>query len=264
MNPSISFIFVNFRSAPLIQRSLAALRAAADSQITAEYIVINNDPAERESINRIGQQSPDTRIIHTEENQGFGCANNQAAALAVGEVLFFINPDTLLVRANFLGLLAAFHFRPRAVYGMALEQTDGSREPWSAGPFPSLLQISITHIFPRPFSRPWEASSVSRTDWVSGAALAIRRDFFRALGGFDDSFFLYFEDVDLAQRAAKIDGWVGIYPFVVFQHMGGQSHESGRAKKNSYYRGQRQYFEKWRSPLEQAILALGHAIRRIF
>ena len=75
MNPSISFIFVNFRSASLIQRSLKALRTIADRQITAEYIIINNDPDEQESIDEIGHRSSDIRVVGMGQNQGFGRAN---------------------------------------------------------------------------------------------------------------------------------------------------------------------------------------------
>ncbi|MFZ1626288.1 MAG: glycosyltransferase family 2 protein [Candidatus Moraniibacteriota bacterium] len=263
MNPSISFIFVNFRSAGLIEHSIQALRALVDSQITAEYLIVNNDLDEREAIGRIGLSFPGVEIIHMDRNEGFGKANNLAGNRATGEILFFINPDTCLLQANFLGLIAAFRFRPKAIYGMALTQVSGSREPWSAGVFPSLARIVSANLFPRVLPKPWEANMIAKTDWVSGAACAIRRDFFLSLGGFDETFFLYFEDVDLARRASALGGWVGVYPFLIFQHIGGQSHESQRAKKRAYYAGQQRYFEKWRPSYEQKLLDLGHRARLI-
>lgn len=264
MNPSISFIFVNFRSAGLIQGSLAALRTALDKGVTAEYLIINNDPDEREAIDRIGREYPDLRISHMERNMGFGTANNRGGNLATGEVLFFINPDTLVTRANFSGLLAAFRFRPKAVYGMALIEASGNREAWSAGAFPSLSRVIFAHLCPGFLTQPWCATEIQKTDWVSGAALAIRRNFFQALGGFDETFFLYFEDVDLARRAQDLGGFVGVYPFITLQHRGGQSHTSNQAKKAAYYIGQQRYFEKWRPTVEQFLLSIGHRIHRFF
>lgn len=264
MKPAISFIFVNFQSADLLGQSLVSLRSVADSQILAEYIIINNDPTERTLLDGMAQSFPTLRIVHQERNLGFGGANNVGSRLATGEVLFFINPDTQLRRANFQGLMRAFEFRPRAFYGMALVQASGIRERWSAGQFPNLWRILFANMLPALLSQPWQATAISKVDWVSGAAFAIRRDFFLSLGGFDSSYFLYFEDVDLARRATDGGAWVGMYPFIIFQHAGGRSHKSIGAKKQAYYAGQRHYFKKWRPRHEQFLLALAHKCFRIF
>lgn len=260
MTPALSFIFVNYRSATLLERSLTTLRAIVDAQTTAEYIIVNNDPAERVALEALGYRLPGLRLLHQSENAGFGQASNVGGQAATGEVLFFINPDTELQQGNFLGLLAAFRFRPKAIYGMSLIQASGEREAWSAGAFPTLFRLLGINLLPGLFPRPWQAETIRRTDWVSGAALAIRRDFFQSLGGFDETFFLYFEDVDLARRATAFGAWVGVYPFIAFRHAGGQSHESWQTKKQAYYASQRRYFEKWRPRHEACLLALGHVI----
>jgi GT2 family glycosyltransferase len=264
MKPDYSFIFVNYRSTALLQGALQSLQQAFKSPISAEYLVINNDPSERAEIERLALDYPKTRVIHTEQNLGFGAANNIAGKLATGEILFFINPDTRFMRGNFFGLLEAFHFRPKAVYGVALELEAGKREPWSAGRFPSLARLIATNLLPPLPPHPWRASQVTKTDWVSGAAFAIRHDFFQALGGFDETFFLYFEDVDLSQRAALAGGWVGVYPFIAFQHQGGQSHGTEKEKKQAYQVGQKKYFQKWRPSYETACLSLGYKLRSFF
>jgi GT2 family glycosyltransferase len=187
---------------------------------------------------------------------------NVGAQQAIGEILFFVNPDTVLIQANFLGLAKSFEFRPKAIYGMALIRNDGCREPWSAGQFPSLWRLLLTNIFPGMFSQPWEATSITKTDWVSGAACAIRRDFFLLLGGFDSAYFLYFEDVDLARRGSNSGAWVGIYPFICFRHTGGGSHKETRTKKQAYFMSQKLYFKKWRPGLEWGILSLLHKLIR--
>ncbi len=262
MIPEISFIYVNYRSAVFLERSLASVRSSVDGQVSTEYIIINNDRTERERINQLTMQYPDLHIVHQEHNIGFGQANNIGGRLATGEVLFFINPDTVWQQGNPRGLLAAFRFRPQALFGMALTDASGVREIWSAGAFPTLARILWANVFPKLLNRPWQAQWVTQTDWVSGAALAIRRDFFQTLQGFDTDYFLYFEDVDLAHRAIVQGGWVGVYPFIQLQHMGGRSHENLAMKKNAYYMSQRRYFEKWRPKLEEKILIFGQTVRR--
>lgn len=265
MKPAISFIFVNFQSAHLLGQSLSTVREALlREDLSAEYLVVNNDPSERDPVDALRNTVTDLRIIHQNTNDGFGRANNAGAQAATGEVLFFVNPDTELVRANFRGLMEAFRFRPNAVYGMALHQVSGERERWSAGTYPSLARIILAHLAPSFVPAVWQARIVEKVDWVSGAALAIRREFFRSLNGFDEDFFLYFEDVDLARRAALRGAWVGVYPFIEFRHAGGKSHSSLRQKKQAYYAGQRQYFRKWRPAYETVLLSAGHLIRRAF
>ena len=265
MKPDISFIFVNFRSAELLRRSLSSVyQAVRQQEVPSEYIIVNNDPAERAAIDSLGAHEASPRIIHQTTNEGFGRANNAGAKLAAGEMLFFINPDTEMVKGDFPTLLAVFRTRPKALYGMALSQPTGEREAWSAGAFPSLFRIALSYIAPEFLPHPWRAQDIERTDWVSGAALAIRREFFNSLGGFDDVFFLYFEDVDLAQRATQAGAWVGVYPFIEFRHAGGKSHRNIQEKKRAYYTGQRQYFRKWRPAYESVLLSLGQRIRSLF
>ncbi|MFA9262328.1 MAG: glycosyltransferase [Undibacterium sp.] len=253
----ISFISVNFRSAESLEHLLFSLAAHfKDTTLDVEYIVVNNDGAERQKIDSLSGSFPGLKIVHTSENVGFGRANQMGSNRAVGELLFFINPDTVLLSGNFRGLMRAFEFRPRAIFGMALERSGGTRERWSSGPFPSLMELVVNNFFPFSQKNSWEAKVIQSTDWVSGAALAIRRDFFRELSGFDRDFFLYFEDVDLARRAKDRGAWVAVYPFIRFLHRGGGSVRSVEAQKHSFYVSQLRYFKKWRPSFETAILGL--------
>lgn len=265
MKPDISFIFVNFHSADLLSQSLSSVARAARLQgISSEYIIVNNDPGEKPAIDALGAHEAAPNIVHQSTNRGFGPANNVGARIATGEVLFFVNPDAEILSGDLGALLRTFHSHPRALLGMALSRATGERERWSSGVFPSLFQIALSYAAPEFLPQPWRAQEIERTDWVSGAAFAIRHDFFSLLGGFDETFFLYFEDVDLARRAAEAGGWAGVYPAVEFRHAGGQSHQSLQEKKRAYYAAQRRYFKKWRPAYEFAILAFGQRIRSLF
>ncbi len=93
-------------------------------------------------------------------------------------------------------------------------------------------------------------------DWVSGCALFIRQDLFSRLGGFDEDFFLYFEDVDLCHRAKNLGYEIIVTEKMRLTHLGGRSLKQSAARKRHYYRSQDIYFKKCRPKLEGFFLKL--------
>lgn len=258
----ISFISVNFRSAKSLERLLSSLSLHfQDKKTQIEFIIVNNDTAESNQVEALKKYFPGLVVIHSPGNIGFGRANQLGSEIATGRILFFINPDTVLRSANFLGLLKAFEFYPRSVYGMGLVNVSGKRERWSSGEFPSLWRLFWNNCPLLPVNKSWESRVLCPVDWVSGAALAVRKDLFEELGGFSPDFFLYFEDVDFARRAKAEGARVAVYPFIQFSHEGGGSVRSTSLQKQYFYSSQRQYFEKWRPKYEVFILnALQHLL----
>lgn len=92
----------------------------------------------------------------------------------------------------------------------------------------------------------WESKEKIPCDWVSGAALFIRRELFQKLGGFDENFFMYYEDIDLCRRAKKIGSEVIHFPVVEIRHFGGKSFlkNSDGLQKKYFYNSQDYYFKK--------------------
>lgn len=152
------------------------------------------------------------RLIETPKNRGYGTGNNFASRYATGKYLLIINPDNepepqaieqmvqTMERDPSIGILA-----PRLVF------EDGSARA-SARRFPTIWDVIIKrtflqHIFRRRLG--WYLRSdvpsapFQEVDWVVGAVLMLRLDFFRELGGFDERFFLFFEDMDLCRRCKK-------------------------------------------------------------
>ncbi|ALM11266.1 MAG: hypothetical protein PeribacterD1_0800 [Candidatus Peribacter riflensis] len=152
---------------------------------------------------------PQVRLLESNRNRGYGAGNNYAARFANGEYLLIINPDNELEPAGLERMVRMLREDPSiGILAPKLQFPDGrSRE--SARAFPTLLDVLIKrtflqHIFRSRLRHYLQADApdvpVRDTDWVVGACLFFRKDFFDQLHGFDERFFLFFEDMDLCRR----------------------------------------------------------------
>lgn len=225
----VSIIIVNFRSEALIQRLMEDIEKFFE-RASVEVIISNNDKAFQPWTQSC---SIDVSIINNQRNLGFGRAINSAAQNARGEFLFFINPDIRVLDFNFRSFIETLSRPDVGVLAPAVVYPNGDPQPnggsrttimgltlslLHVGPFiritkfhhllrarivsKILLSNSITHGYAknyRPSGAPQE-----EFDWVSGAFLAIRKDLFQEIGGFDERFFMYFEDQDLCIRIRNL------------------------------------------------------------
>ncbi|MCS4276784.1 N-acetylglucosaminyl-diphospho-decaprenol L-rhamnosyltransferase [Mycetocola sp. BIGb0189] len=226
----VSTITVSYGSAEVLPGLLSSLRDAYGSELP--ITVADNNPA-RAGVRDLSEHYA-ARYLPIPENPGYGAAINRAAESETEprEWIFVCNPDLEVSPGCLEALLAVADSDPQiGVLGPRILQPDGEIYP-SARNVPS-IRAGIGHalfanIWP---SNPWSANYHNRTEgseprdsgWLSGACLLIRRDVFTALGGFDDSYFMYFEDVDLGYRAGNAD-WRNVYvPAATVTHTGGHS-----------------------------------------
>jgi len=203
----VSVIYVNWNSAADILHSMESVREKTAGTLF-EVVVVDNDS--KEDISSL--ERPDIRLIRNTHNAGFGAGCNLGARHATGDCLLFLNPDTVLVN-DVLGGLKNFldtHPQAGAVGPLTLED-DGSVHYGAARSFPSLtnefLELStLTFKFPRgrwtgrPYYSYWDHRDTRRVDTLMGSCMMMRRRDFEQIGGFDERFFLYFEEVDLCRR----------------------------------------------------------------
>lgn len=244
-NPAISLIFVNYRSARYLKAALESLFFFEKETSFYEVLVVNNDPSESDQLEALRQIFP-FLLIESGENSGFGRGNNLGASQAKGSFLGFINPDVRFTGPYFQQILAVFREKPQlGVLGMALLDEKRQPEEWSGGTDPSLWTVFLNNVFPsRKLSRSdHEPFSL---DWVSGGALFIRKELFTTIGGFDERFFLYFEDVDLCKEVRQRGFSVLRDPELSLIHLGGKSQESAHLQKKYFALSQREYFRKHR------------------
>jgi GT2 family glycosyltransferase len=230
--PSLSIIIVNYFSEEKLAR---CLRSIAGQGEPAEVIVADNGsrPELRETL--LGSH-PALVWRPMGRNAGFGSASNAGARLARSGKLLFLNPDTAVVGDGLAALVRALDSPEysEAILGCAIRDEDGSvqlscrRFPtWRAflaGRHSLLTRLAPSNAWSAEYlMRDFDHRGVRRVDWVSGAAMAMSRRTFDRLGGFDEAFFLYFEDVDLCRRAR--DGGIPViyYPEVVVEHTIGES-----------------------------------------
>ncbi len=255
-HPNISLIYVNYRSARRLEDALKSLFSYENRNSGPfEIIVSNNDVLERDLVERL-REKYGFLLLQNKENQGFGVAANIGARRASGKIIGFLNPDTCFREQCLEGIREAFEKDPAlGVLGMRLFRPSGEAERWSFGRWPTLGKILAGKFFQKKNEQLSGNEDDRETDWVSGAALFVRKSLFLELSGFDEDFFLYFEDVDFCQRVSRAGYKRRLSRFSLL-HFGGTSQHSSREQKKHYYRSQERYFKKYRPWREYIVLRI--------
>lgn len=230
----VSVIIVNYNVKYFIEVCLhSVLRAAAG--MTAEVIVVDNNSTDG-SCDFIRQRFPTVVLIENRDNKGFSKANNQAVAIAKGEYILFLNPDTVMPEHFLRETIAYMDAHPEAGgLGPRLIDGKGQFAPDSKKSFPSLSvaifkTTGINKIFSKSaYINKYYAVHIgeretAEVDVLSGCCMLIRRKAMDEAGGpFDEDYFMYCEDVDLSYRIQKA-GYKNIYyPQVDLIHYKGES-----------------------------------------
>jgi len=268
--PAPRVVVVTYSPGPHLGRFLCTLAHAT----AAPYEVVLADNGSVDGAPEAAA-GPGVRLLETGGNLGYGAAANLGAAGATGEWLVVANPDVAWDPGALDELLAAAERWPGAgCLGPAIRTPGGQLYP-SARAFPSLGRGTGHALFgwwwpSNPWTRTYRAETgtpqESATGWLSGSLMVLRRSAFEAVGGFDTSYFMYCEDMDLCHRLAEA-GWTNVYvPSAVVTHIGAQatSRSPGpmlRAHHRSLYRYlSRQYAGPAWAPVRGA-LAVGLLLR---
>ncbi|KAB0670421.1 glycosyltransferase family 2 protein [Oryzomonas sagensis] len=248
----VSVIIVNFRTRELLQH---CIRSILDWSAGVEYEVIVVDNASNDgSAEMVESVYPGVRVLASEENIGFGGGNNAGVALAHGKYCLLLNPDTLL-QNNALKILFDFMERPEskaiAACGASLLDED-HRPAVSFGRFPTVGSMLFYSL---PGSSPFRDKEEGivlnpvgvpfPVDFVSGADLFIRREVFERIGGFDENYFAYYEEVDLAQRISRLGHRSAIVPPARIQHLEGKSFNNSSLRKKFMFESSLYYLAKF-------------------
>lgn len=219
----LSIVVIVSREAPEIARQ--ALQSALDSRAAFPFELIVVDNAAADAGAKLAPFQGRVRVIRNRENAGFARANNQAAAVAAGEYLLFLNSDTRVDPDAFARLVAFADSRPDAgAVGPLVLNPDGSFQ-LSYGRPVSLFSEFRQKAIAAPGARRADVRRLRTREvgWVSGCCLLVRRADFPQGRVFDEDIFLYFEDSELCARLRRAGRKVFFHPAARIVHHGGAS-----------------------------------------
>ena len=272
-----SIIIVTYNSSSCIGACLGPLLNISD----VELVVVDNDSKDGTTA-KLQKEFPQVTLIALQENIGFGRACNIGMTASSGSFALFLNPDTIATEKALRTLFRFYERHPRVgIVGGRLVDPSG-RPLQSMGDTPSLTGLVLDkplawmakRVGPRGLFRrvvgrcstkfciPHQAEPVA---WVSGAFLCCRRSIWKDIGGFDEKFFLYYEDVDLCLRATQAGWEVWHVPEAVVEHQSGASFGGDLSKqKEIYYVNQYYFFQKhFGRPVAWALRALQSVYARL-
>lgn len=221
----LSIIIVCFKGWERLNKCLEALNSFKGENFRAEVIVVDNK-SDDDTINKIEIRFPKFRFIYNKINGGFANGCNLGAGNASGEFLLFLNPDTVASESEIEKLLNIAKQNPEFAILSCRQVNEKGKESVAYGPFPSMFNLTGFQraIFGNRMSElRRQTPEVSFPDWISGSVVLIRQTTFRQISGFDEDFWMYFEDVDLCRRIRKIDSEIAFCRNITIEHNHGGS-----------------------------------------
>lgn len=261
-NTKISVIIVSWNTRELLAKALHSL-PCDNAEPELEIFVVDNGSQDG-SVEMIRTLFPDATMIENEENLGFAAANNLALQCVHGEYILLMNSDAELLPGALEAMASLLSsVQTAGLVGARILNYDRSLQT-SFVDFPNLWRefLILSGLGRRVFGswypshKPKQNRLPRPVDYVSGACLLLRRSAYESVGGFDDTYFMYAEEVDLCYRIWQ-GGWqVWYQPEAEVLHVGGGSSRSIPTKSEAdLYQSRVIYFMKHHGRMSAALLA---------
>ncbi len=264
--PSLSIIIVNYNTTVLLKKCLASV-LSNEGEIAREIIVVDNHSSDGGPAS-LKERFQDVKIIENQSNLGFSKACNQGLALAIGDYILFLNPDTTVPDRTLDSCMAFIHeHQDIGALGCRLLNGDGSLQP-SCADFPYLHKIFLDHLlgwkcFPKTMRKKcllkhWAHDRTREVDWFLGAFMLARRSLMERLRGFDEDFFFYGEDLDLCYRIRQTGWKVVFFSEATVFHVGNSVWENARISLvyDALLKFYRKHFSLWKYVVLKALVLL--------
>jgi len=244
-NIQVSLIVVNYRSREALWRCIESFMVPLEKEgITHEWVIVNNSPDEYIP----SSSSQAMRVLVQEKNIGYGAAINRGAKEARGRVLCILNPDTIYHEGALkkLFILSDYGAHP-VIVGPKIIDVEGREQEWTCGEKLHIISwFRNKALGGQCQSYTGYSHTKNKNDWVSGAFLVCPTSIFRSIGGFDEQFFMYFEDMDLCVRARQKQNVYIVHSHdVCIEHVGGVSFGADcKHQKRLYYTSFAYYVNK--------------------
>lgn len=234
------------------------LKSIYDSKPRASFEIIVVDNDKRNTIeDDLKNRFPKVRYIKSPKNIGFGAGNNLGAKRAKGEYLFFLNADTIVLPGAIDSLYKLLRKNKKigAVSPVLLDNRGVPRYVQGSQHLTvlrAIFSLSFIHkIFPdnqvakKFFLNGWDKETIREVDVVPGTAFMIKKSIFEKIGGFDENYFLFFEEADLARKITSLSLKNYIIPQAKIIHLGGESTKKRNDIKEIFNKSKFYYFKKW-------------------
>jgi N-acetylglucosaminyl-diphospho-decaprenol L-rhamnosyltransferase len=271
----LTAIVVSWNVCDLLRRCLHSLVESAEAtssgqgrSLDLEIVVIDNHSADG-SPDMVRAEFPQVQLIANDDNRGFTAANNQGLAAGRGRFFLLLNPDTEVV-GDALGTMVRYmEAQPQiGILGPRLLYPDGSLQP-SRRRFPTFATALVESTVVQEWWQDnrilrhyymadvpaMEGDQVQEVDWLVGACLLVRREAYEQVGGLDEGFFMYSEELDWCRRI-KEAGWQIVYfpGATVIHHEGKSSEQVAPARHIHFQSSKVRYFRKHHGPLQAELL----------
>lgn len=253
--PDVSVIIVNWNTRDDLRECLRSLHPSLHPGVAMEIIVVDNASWD-DSVVMVKREFPDVKLIENRLNEGFGKAHNRGSHVAQGRYLMLLNTDAKAHPGALKELVDYADAHPDiGIIAPKVLNPDGTLQ-YSCRRFPVyeaglFRNTMLGRLFPHNrFVRDYlmtdfDHAHTADVDWVSGCAMMIRREMWDKLGGFDERFFMYCEDVDLCWRAHEASWRVVYHPQAVVTHTIGRSTDKAvNAMIRQFHYSHRLFFQK--------------------
>jgi GT2 family glycosyltransferase len=239
-------VIVNWNAGPFLRPCLASLDKN-HAGLVNKVLVVDNASHDRSGLDALEFKSHsfESHVIRNVTNEGFAAACNKGAKACHSEFILFLNPDCEIYPSTLQDMLAEMRALPLAEYavaGIRLVGTDGSiargcaRQPSAVHYWVKLLgmdRLSAGRIRSHVMTE-WPHTESRDVEHVIGAFYLVRRNVFEALGGFDERFFVYLEDLDLSRRILRAGYRIRYLSSACALHVGGGSSSQIKARRLYY------------------------------
>ena len=275
----LSIVIVNYNVKHFLEQCLCSVNAAI-KKIDAEVIVVDNASSDG-SLEFLQPLFPEVKFIQNKSNVGFSKACNQGFKLSKGEFILFLNPDTIVSEDCFEKCISFFKEK-NDCGALGVRMIDGSGNFLAESkrsfpsPFISMFKlIGLASLFPRsPFFNKYalgnlKENKIYEIEVLAGAFIMTTKNILQTLNGFDETFFMYGEDIDLSYRIQQL-GYKNYYlgTISILHFKGESSRRAGINYVKMFYSAMsvfvKKHYPKWQGFVFSFFIQLAIALRTIF
>ncbi|WP_420644255.1 glycosyltransferase family 2 protein [Candidatus Leptofilum sp.] len=262
--PDLSIIIVSWNVRELLANCLRSV--LAQTGLTLQIIVVDSASSDG-SPEMIVETFPEVELVACQENVGFPRGNNIGMEWANGRTILLLNPDTVVHGDALAKMVSYLDENPQVgVVGPQLLNADGTVQS-SRRRFPTLQTAFFESTWLQPYApksilddyyvRDVEDGDTAVVDWVMGACLLMRQEVVQQVGGLDEAYFMYSEELDYCRRIHAAGWQVVYYPQAQVTHLSGKSSEQAVTHRHiNFNRAKLRYFRKYHGRLATATLRL--------